>query len=62
MALDILVDIFANSPPSVCIALGFVLTFFGYTANNNGMINAGWGFVGIGAVLQVGWLFMKSRR
>jgi hypothetical protein len=59
MALDILVDIIANSPPSVCIASGFVLDFFGYATNNSGMINAGWGLVIIGVLLQVGWLFLK---
>jgi hypothetical protein len=61
MGFDILVDIFANSPPSVCIALGFVMAFFGYNVNNNAMIYGGWGFVGIGALLQVGWLLMKRR-
>jgi len=62
MALDVLVDIFANSPPAICIALGFVLLFFGYAASNGGMVNAGWAFVVLGALLQVGWLFVMTKR
>jgi len=62
VALDVLVDVFANSPPAICLALGFVLLFFGYAANNSGMVNAGWGFVVIGGLLQVGWLFLMSKR
>lgn len=62
MALNILLEIFANSPPAILIALGFVLLFFGFTTDNSEMTNARWAFFAFGVTLQIMWLFMKSRR
>jgi hypothetical protein len=62
MALDILLEIFANSPPAILFALGFVLLFFGFATNNSGMANAGWAFVALGIILQAIWLLAKFRR
>ncbi|MEM3697786.1 MAG: hypothetical protein QXQ94_09870 [Candidatus Bathyarchaeia archaeon] len=56
--LDVLVDVIARSPPAICLALGFVLLFFGSLLGNNGMVNAGWGLVAIGVLLQFGWLLV----
>ena len=56
MALDVLLEVFANSPPAILMALGFVLLFFGYSATITNMINAGWIFVGLGVILQIIWL------
>ena len=62
MALGLLLEIFANSPPAILVALGFVLLFFGFTTNNGNMVNAGWTFVAFGIILQVIWLLAKFRR
>lgn len=62
MSLDVLVKIFANSPPAILIALGFVLLFFGSTTNNGELTNAGWAFVALGVLLQIGWLLVIMRR
>lgn len=62
MALDVLINIFANSPPAILIALGFVLLFFGSTTNNTELTNAGWTFVAVGVLLQIGWLIVIMRR
>ena len=62
MALDVLVKVFANSPPAILIALGFVLLFLGYSANIANMINAGWIFVALGIILQVVWLAIMANR
>jgi hypothetical protein len=62
MSLDILLEIFANSPPSILIALGFVLLFFGLTTNDSEMTNAGWAFFAFGIVLQTAWLLVRVRR
>jgi hypothetical protein len=62
MTLDILMEIFANSPPAILIALGFVLLFFGFVADNGGMVDAGWAFVAFGIILQAIWLLAKFRR
>jgi hypothetical protein len=62
IALDVLLEVFANSPPAILIALGFVLLFFGYSANTVNMINAGWIFVGLGVILQVAWLIIMANR
>jgi hypothetical protein len=62
MTLDILLEVFANSPPAILITLGFVLLFFGFSTNNGGMVNAGWAFVAFGIILQIIWLLAKFRR
>lgn len=62
MALDVLLEIFANSPPAILIALGFVLLLFGFTANNADMTNAGWAFFAFGVILQIAWLFVKAKQ
>jgi len=62
IALDVLLEVFANSPPAILIALGFVLLFFGYSANIVNMINAGWIFVVLGVILQVAWLIIMANR
>jgi hypothetical protein len=61
MAMDVLLEIFANSPPSILIALGFVLILLGSASNNSGLTNAGWTFFVCGVVLQVAWLLVKAR-
>jgi len=58
VSLDILLKIFANSPPAILIALGFVMVFFGSTTNNGDLINSGWTFFSTGVLLQVGWLLV----
>jgi hypothetical protein len=62
MAMDVLLKIFANSPPAILMALGFLLLFFGFATNNADMINAGWTFVGLGVALQIIWLLVMARR
>ena len=62
MALDVLLNIFANSPPAILMALGFVLLFFGSTTSNGELTNAGWTFFGVGVMLQVGWLVVIAKR
>lgn len=56
---EIIIEIFANNPPSILFALGFVLLLLGYTANNGNFASAGWVFVVLGVVLQVLWLVKK---
>ena len=58
---DVLIKVFASSPPSILIALAFVLLFFGSTANVSAMINAGWIFLALGVLLQMLWLFLSER-
>jgi Zn-dependent membrane protease YugP len=58
---DVLVEVFASNPPSILIALAFVLLFFGFTIQVADMINAGWIFLVIGVLLQVLWLFLSKR-
>jgi len=60
--MDVLMKIIANSPPAILIALSFVLLFFGYGANNGGLIGAGWIFFVLGIILQALWLFKMGRR
>ena len=62
MALDVLLNIFANSPPAILMALGFVMLFVGSTTNNGELSNAGWTFFGVGVLLQVGWLVVIGKR
>lgn len=62
MALDVLLEVFANSPPAILIALGFVLLFLGYSANIANMINGGWIFVGLGMFLQIVWLVIMANK
>ena len=62
MALDVLLNIFANSPPAILIALGFVMLFFGSTTNNAELMNAGWAFFGVGVLLQIAWLLVMVKR
>jgi len=62
MAVNVLLDIFANSPPAILIALGFFMIFFGSTTNNGELTNAGWTFFVVGALLQVGWLLVIANK
>ncbi len=62
MTLNILLEIFAKSPPAILIALSFVLLFFGFTANFTDMINAGWVFLALGVILQVAWLAVIANK
>ena len=56
---EVVIKIFASNPPSILFALGFVLILWGFATDNSGMVNAGWGFVGIGVILQVLWLVLR---
>jgi hypothetical protein len=62
LVLDVLINIFANSPPAILIALGFVLIFFGSTTSNGELTNGGWTFVAVGVLLQIGWLLFAMKR
>lgn len=62
MALNMLMEIFANSPPAILIALGFVLLFFGSTTSSGDLTNAGWMFFVFGVLLQIGWLLAMAKR
>jgi hypothetical protein len=59
---EVIIKIFADNPPSILFALGFVLLLLGYLANNTGMIDAGWIFVILGFILQVLWLMRPLMR
>jgi hypothetical protein len=61
VSFDILLEVFANSPPAILITLGFVLILFGMSTNNEKMTNAGWVFFGMGITLQILWLLIKAR-
>ena len=60
MALDVIVEVFARSPPAILIALSFVLLFIGFTANVAEMVTAGWVFLILGLILQVLWLLFSA--
>lgn len=60
--ISTIIEIFASNPPSIAIALGFLLLFFGHIMEDASMINSGWGFAVIGFLLQVLWLLLFRRR
>ena len=62
MALDILLNIFANSPPAILISLAFALLFVGSTTGNTELVNTGWTFFGFGILLQMGWFLILLKR
>lgn len=62
MSSNVLIEIFAESPPAILIALSFVLLFIGFTTNFVSIINVGWIFLALGVVLQVLWLLVMAKR
>jgi hypothetical protein len=56
---EVIIEIIASNPPSILFALGFILLLAGFISDNVGMIDAGWAFVVLGAVLQVLWLIFR---
>lgn len=59
--VDVIIEVFASNPPSILFALGFVLLLLGFSTGDQGIVDAGWIFVGIGVVLQTLWLILKYR-
>ena len=56
------IRVFANTVPAICLVLGFILIFYGYTTGNETMVNSGWTFVIIGVILQILWLILIRRK
>jgi hypothetical protein len=56
---EVIIEIFANNPPSILFALGFVLLLIGYLGNYAELVGAGWVFVILGVVLQILWLILR---
>jgi apolipoprotein N-acyltransferase len=58
--VEAIIEIFANNPPSIAIALGFLLLLFGYIMDENGLVVAGWAFFLGGFALQILWLYFNK--
>jgi len=59
--IEVILEIFANNPPSIAIALGGVMLLFGYPLQIQGLIVAGWIFFLAGVLLQILWLYLQSQ-
>ncbi len=56
------VRVFAYGFPSLALVLGFLLLFTGFSQNNQAIVQAGWGFVAVGVILQIFYLISRTVR
>jgi hypothetical protein len=57
---QVIIEIIANNPPSIAIAMGGLMIFTGSVAPVNGLVTAGWIFFIVGVILQILWLYYKG--
>lgn len=58
--IEAVIEIFADNPPSIAIALGGLMLLVGYTIKESGLVVAGWAFFFGGFILQILWLYLRG--
>ena len=60
--MSVVIKVFARVPPAIMMVLGFLLIVMGSSSDNPDLNSLGVWFVIGGILLQVLWIFMRSRR